>query len=201
MRFGLWLAAALCTAPAVLGQGVIEWSAQRHLSKDDFKGRVPPTAARTSLSWLHIDVDWQCANGRLQAQARATFDPSRSWWRPGQGNIWEGIPERTSGVSRTHLEARRSVAQRDLQLLEHEQLHFDIAEIAARRIRTRFEEMKGGCPEPGASAELQAYVAGVDRDLQEEQRRFDEETDHGTNAALQESWRRRIRQQLGLPGR
>ena len=201
MRIALRLAAVLCVTTAAFAQDVIEWSSDRHLTTADFRGRVPATAARASLSWLHIDVDWQCAGGRLQAHARATFDPARSWWRPAQGNIWEGIPERASGVSRTHLEARRSVVQRDLQLLAHEQLHFDIAELAARRIRTRFEAMKGACAEPDGSTGLQAYVGEVDRELQVEQRRYDEETDHGANAAAQEHWRRRIRQQLGLPGR
>jgi hypothetical protein len=44
-------------------------------------------------------------------------------------------------------------------------------------------------------------VAEIDRELQEEQRRYDRETDHGTNAVAQAHWRSTIRQQLGLPAR
>jgi hypothetical protein len=44
-------------------------------------------------------------------------------------------------------------------------------------------------------------VADVDRELQDEQRRYDRETDHGTNGVAQDQWTRTIRQQLGLPAR
>jgi hypothetical protein len=201
MRIALWLTAVLCAASAVAAQGVIEWSSGRRLAKDDFRGRVPATTSRTSLSWLDIDTSWHCEGTTLLATARVTFDPARSWWRSAQGNIWEGAGQRTSGVSRTHLEVRRSVVQRDMQLLEHEQLHFDLAEVAARKIRKRFDELKGACADPAGPVELPAFVADVDRELQEEQRRYDRETDHGTNGAAQDQWTRTIRQQLGLPAR
>jgi hypothetical protein len=35
-------------------------------------------------------------------------------------------------------------------------------------------------------------VAQADRELQEEQRRYDRETSHGINARAQEQWKRRI---------
>jgi Bacterial protein of unknown function (DUF922) len=201
MRIALWLTAALVVASAVAAQDVIEWSGERRLAKEDFKGRVPASASRASLSSLNIDVSWQCQGSRLVANARATFDPGRSWWLSAQGNIWEGVGERTSGVSRSHLDVRRSAQLRDMQLLEHEQLHFDLTEIAVRKIRKRFEDLKGACADPAGPVELQPFVAEIDRELQEEQRRYDRETDHGTNAAAQEHWKRTIRPQLGLPAR
>jgi Bacterial protein of unknown function (DUF922) len=180
-------------------QQVIEWSSARQLSKDDFKGRVSPNAPNASLSWLNIDASWECEAGELFATARATFDPTRSWWRGAQGNIWEGAGERTSGVSRTHVEARRGMVQRDMQLLEHEQLHFDLTEIAVRRIRKRFVELKNACDDPDGREELRHTIAEVDRELQEEQARYDRETSHGTNAVAQDQWKRRIRKQLEQP--
>lgn len=195
----MWVLAGVCVAPVVAAQTVIEWSSERRLSKDDFKGRVPVSAANTSLSWLNIDATWECEAGELFGTARATFDPARSWWRSAQGNIWEGAGERTSGVNRTHVEARRSVVQRDMQLLEHEQLHFDLTELAVRRIRERFDKLKDACGEPGGTEGLQPAIAQIDRELQEEQSRYDRETNHGTNPVAQDQWKRRIRQQLGQP--
>ena len=61
--------------------------------------------------------------------------------------------------------ARRNVMLLDSQLLEHEQLHFDIAEVAARRIRKRFEEFTHACGEPGGLEPIQAMVATIDREL------------------------------------
>jgi hypothetical protein len=89
--------------------------------------------------------------------------------------------------------------QRDMQLLEHEQLHFDIAELAVRKIRKRFDEMTNSCTDPGGTESLQHTITEIDRDLQEEQRHYDRETSHGTNAAAQDRWKRAIRRRLDQP--
>ena len=198
MRIVRWLVAVLCVVTPVAAQNVIEWSSDRLLSKDDFKGRVPPSAPNASLSWLNIDASWECEAGELIATARATFDPSRSWWRTPQGNIWESV-ERTSNVSRTHVDARRSMLQRDLQLLEHEQLHFDLTEVAVRRIRKRFVDLKDACADPERKEDLREAIAEIDRELQTQQSVYDRETAHGTNAAAQDRWKQRIRKELDKP--
>ncbi len=94
------------------------------------------------------------------------------------------------------MDARRGVDGRDRQLLEHEQLHFDLAEIAVRRLRARFDELKGACANPDGDAVLHEEVVKADRALQEEQARFDAETSHGSNDLVQSQWGARIRQQL-----
>jgi Bacterial protein of unknown function (DUF922) len=193
MRIVSWLVGIVCVVTPLAAQNVIEWSSDRPLSKEDFKGRVPPSAPNASLSWLNIDASWECEAGELIAAARATFDPSRSWWRTPQGNVWE-TAERTSGVNRTHVDARRSLLQREMQLLEHEQLHFDLTELAARRIRKRFVDVKDACAE--RTDDLRDAIADIDRALQTQQSLYDRETAHGTNAAAQDQWKRRIRKEL-----
>lgn len=185
------LLAVLCAAPAGLAQEAIEWSPERRLAKDDFRGRVPANAANASLSWISIDAEWECEGEELVATARATFDPSRSWWRSSHGNIWGSAGERMTS-SRAQQEARRSVMQLDRQLLEHEQLHFDIAEVNVRRIRARFVEFRHVCADPGGTRPIQQMIARADRDLQEEQQRYDRETSHGVDVRAQEQWKRRI---------
>jgi hypothetical protein len=197
MRIAPWLVAALCAAPPAHAQGVIEWSSERRLSRDDFKGRVPSAAQNRSLSWLNVEASWACDGDKLTGTARAFFDPARSWWRAAQGNIWEGVGEKSGGVNQTHVDVRRSAALRDVQLLEHEQMHFDLSEIAARRVRSRFEDLADACGDPGATERLQDDLAQIDRDLQDEQRRYDSETNHGLNAAAQDRWTQTIQQQLG----
>jgi hypothetical protein len=195
MRTTVCLLALLCAAPAVLAQEPIEWSPTRRLSKEDFQGRVPVQAVNASLSFLHVETWWECVVGEFIASARATFDPSRSWWRTSYGNIWGNAGERTS-ASRAQREARRSVLTLDLQLLDHEQLHFDLAEIAARKIRRRFEGFKDSCLDGDSTEPIQTMVADVDRELQEEQHRYDRETNHGVNVRMQDQWRRKILAQL-----
>lgn len=188
-----WCAAEL----ALVAQGsyLIEWSSQRRLKRDDFQGRPPASAANASMSWIHIDTSWECSDGKLVATAQATFSPSQSWWRTGTSNIW-GDAETMRDASRAQLEARRSADQRDAQLLAHEQLHFDIAEVAARKIRARFGEFKNACTEPGGTEPIQQMVAEIDQDLQEEQVRYDRETSHGINLRAQDQWAQRVKRLL-----
>lgn len=94
--------------------------------------------------------------------------------------------------SQAQQEARRSALQRDMQLLDHEQLHFDIAEVVVRKIKARLAGFKGACAEPGGTDAIQRMVAEADLELQEEQQRYDRETGHGVNARAQEQWKRRI---------
>jgi hypothetical protein len=192
MRSTACLVAVLCATLAGVAQETIEWSSERRLKKDDFRGRPPANAASASLSWINIDTEWECEGDELFATARATFDPSRSWWRNSHGNIWGNAGERMTS-SRAQREARRSVMQLDQQLLEHEQLHFDIAETNVRRIRERFAEFKNVCADPDGTAPVHAMIARADRELQEEQQRYDRETGHGVNARVQEQWKLRIR--------
>jgi predicted secreted Zn-dependent protease len=83
-----------------------------------------------------------------------------------------------------------------MQLLEHEQIHFDIAEVAARRIRAGFAGFRNACAEAGGTDPIQQMVAQGDRDLQEEQQRYDRETAHGTNPRAQEQWTLKVRKAL-----
>lgn len=193
MRITAFLLAVLCAAPAAgLAQDTIEWSLQRRLTKGDFKGRVPAAAQHGSMSAISIDASWECERGALVAAARATFDPSKSWWRNPGGSVWGNVGERMSS-SQAQQEARRSALQRDMELLDHEQLHFDIAEVVVRKIKARLAGFKDACAEPGGTDAIQRMVAEADLELQEEQQRYDRETGHGVNARAQEQWKRRIR--------
>ena len=164
------LMAVLCGAPAVRAQEPIDWSLERKLTKADFRGRAPAGAPNAALSWINIDASWECDRTSLVTSVRAAFDPSRSWWRTTHGRL-----------------------QLEAQLLEHEQLHFDLAEVVARQIRRRFVELKDACSEPGGTEPIHEIVARADYELQEEQQRYDRETSHGMNARAQEQWKRRIK--------
>lgn len=193
MRIAACLLAAFCAAAATgFAQEPIAWSVERKLTKGDFRGRMPAAAPNASMSAISIDATWECAAGALVSSARATFDPSRSWWRNAQGSVWGSAGERMSS-SQAQQAARRNAVQLDSQLLEHEQIHFDIAEVTVRKIRTGFAGFKSACAEAGGTDPIQQMVAQADRELSEEQQRYDRETAHGTNERAQEQWKRRIR--------
>ena len=186
-------AVALClflsSAADARAQAVIEWSADAKLTIRHFQGRPPINAASASLSWLNVEAGWECQAGALFASARATFDPSRSWWR----GALRGGP---GSARRARAEAARSIMPLDRQLLEHEQLHFDIAELAARKLRSRFDALRAACDDDDGSERIREMVATVDRELHAEQQRYDRETAHGLDARAQDQWKRRIRARL-----
>jgi hypothetical protein len=192
MRIIAPVAAGLCITVHLHAQQPIEWSPQRKLTKADFQGRMPTQTVNASKSALHIEASWECVIGELNASARALFDPSLSWWRTGYGNIWGNAGERTSATA-AQANARRNVMALDAQLLDHEQLHFDLAELAARRIRKRFEEFKDICHDPTGTEPIKVMVAEADREFQEEQVRYDRETAHGADVRIQDAWTRRVR--------
>ena len=161
MRIAAYVLVLLCATAAGLAQEAIVWSLERRLKREDFNGRVPASASTASMSWIHIETEWDCKDGTFTSMARGTFDPSRSWFR-----------------SQNQMEL-------DIQLLEHEQLHFDIAEVAVRKIRAT-----------GGTEPIEHLIARADRDLQQEQERFDRETAHGVNGRVQAQWKRRIGDQL-----
>lgn len=86
------------------------------------------------------------------------------------------------------------VYKEDDNLLKHEQLHFDIAELHARKMRKEFEKMK-----KQKMANFDAYSAAYNRLWQaciEVQKRYDKETNHGIFVQENKKWERDIYNQL-----
>lgn len=171
----------------------IEWSSTVKLAPMDFRNKVPPSATDGAHAWVALDVAWECRDGIARSHARATFDPDQSWWRGGTPNIWGGVEE---GLSRSQLDNRRTSAQRDQDLLQHEQLHFDLTELAARKIRRELDDLARACTTPGSNDAIGNAVAAIEGAWSDEQARYDKDTDHGTNGVKQRQWELRVRKEL-----
>src|SRR5262245_47932774 len=172
----------------------IEWSAGTALAQTDFRAKVPAAASDAAHSYVSLDVSWECRDGRVQWRSRAVFDPDQSWWRGSTSNIWGGIEQ---GFSRTQLDNRKTAADRDRDLLKHEQLHFDLTELAARSIRRQFEWSTRVCMATERIAEMEKSVAEIQQAWSGEQIRYDKETDHGVNQWKQREWEQRVTRSLG----
>lgn len=171
---------------------LLEWSADRALTIKDFKGKIPLRAAEASRSWVAIEASWECENGMGSWVARAVFDPNRSWWRELNQNIWQ----RSDGPP---LLAPKDEGGRSL--LAHEQLHFDLTELWARRVRELLRTLATACKAPGGAHDLEASVAAIERDWSEEQARYNKETSNGTDAFRQKAWEAKTAKALNEPGR
>ena len=116
---------------------------------------------------------------------RATMDRNRSWWRSELDSI--------------------STAE----VLEHEQIHFAIFELAARDLNVRIPEIATRIRSTGrtsddarrtANARLEAELEASDRKIAGRQSEFDQDTSNGMNRKRQKEWWERIQAELAKPG-
>jgi Bacterial protein of unknown function (DUF922) len=178
---GLLLAVPIVVSAA--DSGLVEWSAGRKLSRSDFKSPAPLPRGVSALSFVAIDAAWACENGLFEPHIRAVFDRARSAWRSAISNVLDASNARLSTIS-------------DRDVLQHEQVHFDIAELIARTIRRHFASLTDICTRPGGMIPLKAIVEDYQRTLDEEQSRYDRETLFGMDARMQSMWTSKIASDL-----
>ena len=181
----------------------IEWSPNRKLTIEDFKGEVPrksPQAnvERGALTFLRIEASVTCTDRRVVGSARAVFLPSQSWWAGAHSRMWERVRDSKSWLtaSRQDLEMKAAIRDANEELLKHEQLHFDMAEIAARKMRARFSDARDACTDDSDLNTLNRFVGEVTRDYRREQAQYDQETKHGTFLFGQGKWESRVKSAL-----
>lgn len=159
----------------------IGWDPERPLTWADYHRQdkdphiVDWAAANTTLR-LHC-VPVKSGNG-IAWDVRALFKPSLSWVDP------------------------RGMA--DSSLLHHERLHFDIAELYARKLRRYLSTYNGPYTKQGADA-IKVTIGQFRDSLDREGERYDLETRHNGIAAEQLRWRKevadRLRELEGFRGR
>jgi len=143
----------------------VQWSASRPLTWDDFQA-VPPTGdpervAETAYTVLHAI---NCRGKIFQSRVVAAFLPRQSWVRP----------------------SVRANPSQSVRSLSHEQTHFNLTEVYARRIRRYFAELTDPCLK--SEREIEAQADQLIREESAAQRRYDDETSHGRIGAKQSEW-------------
>lgn len=140
------------------------WAATRRLAWSDFQGTPPrggPEGARTAYGLYYA---WSCRGEAFRFRVTAALHPHRSWVKP----MVVGD------------------AQESPRVLRHEQTHFDVTEVFARRMRQRFAALTGACAKPEGA--LQALAKQLVDEEREMQQRYDRETNHGLITARQTAW-------------
>jgi len=143
----------------------IEWTRDRKLQWRDFAMKAPAGSSDDCHSWVGFDTDWTCDHSGFVFHVRTTFNPSQSWVKPGS---------------------------QDDSLLRHEQMHFDLTELAARQLRKRL----GGLSDPCMMGEIDRVIATQRQSWEQEQKLYDRETANGTNENRQRYWEQSTQQRL-----
>ncbi|MGB5821164.1 MAG: DUF922 domain-containing protein [Saonia sp.] len=161
-----------CAADFVHAQefDTILWNAEQKLSWKDFKADPPkggPAAAVTASGITYQFSSTLKGNEiALDFKVSTFFYPNKSWYKP---------------------------ELCDTVVLGHEQLHFDISELFARKMRKRLGETKFS---KQIKAEVRAIYKKILRELSDFQNRYDTETNFSRNREQQFLWNKKVQEAL-----
>lgn len=139
----------------------IPWSETRKLSWDDFKARPDAASTNAAMTNSIINIEFNFDDTSLDYSISCRFDKNRSW-----------------------------VKVRTVPVLQHEQGHFDIAEIFARKLAKEMKAYRFN------AATVQNDVNNIyDRIMavyQKHQQQYDQESDFSRNKDKQAEWLSKI---------
>lgn len=148
-----------------LRNDTIVWRPDSLLKKEDFKSRPKPSG-RLGFAAVGIFLYPNEDSGELVFCVEALFIKSKSY-----------------------------VTKYSEYVLKHEQLHFNICELYARKLRkkiseTNFKKVKN------LTNEMQKLYVKINEEYNKAQDKYDEETEHGLNSVKQKMWEESIEKQL-----
>jgi len=148
------------------------WSLRRTLTWADFKGSPPRDNSAAAETAYTLFYGVHCVGSKFEFRVVAAFRPNESWVRP-------TVVKSTADSARA---------------LRHEQTHFDISEVHARRMRRYFAELVAPCRT--STNDLADAAQRFVSDERNAQAQYDKETDHSRSAAQQTRWDKEIDNQL-----
>lgn len=145
------------------------WSSTDKLTWSDFRGSVPKEmlkSIRMAVCPSQITVESVTHNASLQLKVKVIFLKNQAWTKD----------------------------TASLYTLAHEQLHFDITELQARKIRKSVSELKE--KKVTDFTKYQFYIQKFVSETDKMQLEYDKETNHGGYESHQKEWREKITKDL-----
>ncbi len=148
---------------------MIYWNEDRQLTWDDYQGtpdyNYDEVSALTSSGIIHYKG---CEDGQIIYKVQAFFEKQDSWVKP-------------EAYTDHHL--------------KHEQIHFDITELYARKLRKELAKRNFRC---GQETDLDEFVANFLRKWQVAQIKYDQHTHYSMRPKKQKSWEYKIAMELSI---
>lgn len=147
------------------------WSPDYKLQWSDFQGQpnTSSDAAATTASGITFGYRLSETDGEItqfKADVTAHFYPEKSWFKPQE-------------VSN--------------HILGHEQLHFDITELHARKLRQQISKLTIS---KSVADKMDALHMEILKELSAMQNQYDTATDYSRNREQQQLWKNDIQEQL-----
>lgn len=148
---------------------IIPWKADATLTWSDFKGKPDKSSPYKAMTFSSISSNLLVFSEKeLKIEISCHFIKNKSWKK----------------------------AETD-ELLKHEQVHFDITELAARKMRQRLSLLKlKDLNQNNIKAKLDKIFNTSTKEQQQMNKKYDSETDHSINKKEQEEWEVKIQNEL-----
>ena len=164
-RVGLLLTLTLAAYCRCSAQDTIRWRPKYSLRWADFQGQRDSSSIHKDYTADFIGYSWRPTKDSFSSEVVCTFDRQKSW-----------------------------TITTDSLLLAHEQDHFDIAELHARKLRKAFQGYQYN-PQT-AKADFANIYARLSTSWHEMDMLYDQETDHGRIKEMQLKWNNKITTEL-----
>jgi hypothetical protein len=146
-------------------EDLIDWDAQRKLTWADYKAKPDPNSDAAASTTTYLGIEYNIKTDRFTFKISSRFSRDKSW-----------------GLHKTPY------------ILSHEQGHFDLAEVYARKLNKKMSEYK--FDRKTYAKDLKKIYNEVVDEKAEMQDRYDKETNHSILKVKQEEWLKKINEML-----
>ncbi len=144
---------------------LLEWNADRQLNWADYKSKPNPESDAAASTTTYLSVEYNITSTRFSYKIKSFFSKTRSW-----------------GLHKTDY------------ILSHEQGHFDIAEVFARKLHKKLSEYKFN--KRTYQKDLKKIYDDVTGEKSDTQNEYDRQTNHSINKEKQAEWLKKIEEML-----
>jgi hypothetical protein len=147
------------------GEELIDWKGAKKLTWTDYKGQPQAGTDAAAATTTYLGIEYLIDEKGFTFKIQCRFSKTKSW-----------------GKSKTDY------------ILEHEQGHFDIAEIFARKLNKNMSEYKFN--KDSFRKDLKSIYDSVAIEKENFQNQYDLETDHSRKKDQQAAWNLKIKEWL-----
>jgi hypothetical protein len=168
-------ATLLCIPLAIIAQDrstitdndeeLLAWRADRKLNWDDYKAAPKTDSDAAASTTTYLTISYNISSNNFSFKIESKFSKTRSW-----------------GLHKTQY------------ILSHEQGHFDIAEIFARKLYQKMREYS--FDRDSYQKDLKKIYQDILDEKREMQEDYDRETNHSINREKQAEWLKKIEKKL-----
>lgn len=144
---------------------LITWNENKKLTWSDYKGKAKPDTDAAASTATYLGIEYNFSSKGFDYKITCSFSKTKSW-----------------GLHKTDY------------ILSHEQGHFDIAEIFARKLHKKMSEYKFN--KNNFKDDLKKIYVHITSEKEEMQNAYDRETNHSINKEKQVEWLKKIDQLL-----